>query len=178
MAGIYADHGRKTQREQGGQRNKHMLKGLRRQNAYTWHVKPLLIFAVIVAALFAGGCKGSRESQLVGTWKATQGPGTMTLKEDKTFTLAGGGQQTIGKWSLDGNNVTLKPDTFGGKTKAEALKEIEAIVKKNPAAAQVLEAVKKTLEGMTMTVTEDNKKGTIDIGGGQMKLEFTKEPSK
>ncbi len=155
-----------------------MNQGIRRQNAYTWHVKPLFIFAVIIAALFVGGCKGSRESQLVGTWKASQSGASLDLKEDKTFALGAVGSQTIGKWSLEGSNISLKPDTFGGKTKAEAIKEIDELVKKNPAAAATAGAVKQTLEGMTMVVTEDNKKGSIDIAGGQMKIDFVKDPAK
>ncbi|MEZ0327397.1 MAG: hypothetical protein ACAH95_15980 [Fimbriimonas sp.] len=141
-------------------------------------MKPILILTAIVLALIAGGCKGSRESQIAGTWKATQGPAMLVLKEDKSFSMGAAGNETKGKWSLNGNNVLLSPETFSGKTKAEALKQVDDMVKNNPAAGPMAETVKKTLEGMTMAVSEDNKKGTIDIAGGQMKIEFVKEPSK
>jgi hypothetical protein len=149
------------------------------KSAYTWHVKPLLIFSAIIVALLAAGCKGNRESQLVGSWKPTQGP-TLVLNEDKSYSMGLVGSDVKGKWSLEGNNVLLKPESFGGKTKAEALKQIDDMVKKNPAAAATAPAVKKILDGMTMVVSEDNKKGTMDLDFGMMKqkIEFVKEPAK
>jgi hypothetical protein len=131
-------------------------------------MKPLLSLVIVLTALLLGGCK-NREAEYIGTWTAdTGGLGPLELKSDKTFamTIPAPGQMT-GKWSMSDSGVKLNPENLGGKTKEQALKELEDQIKKTPQLKEFAEPFKKLMNEIELKANEKNSTLTMTTTVGK-----------
>lgn len=116
---------------------------------------PLLLVLTLV------GCKGNREKEVVGTWKA--GQGTVTITEAKTFTTAVktavGEMKLEGPWTMEGNDITLSPKTLNGRSIADLKPQIQKTLPMIPAdkRAQAESFVKDLDTPNVLTLSDDGK---------------------
>jgi len=89
--------------------------------------RALLLTALAAASLFVAGC-GSRDDEVVGTWKNKDEDLTMTFNRDYTMTGNEGPRTTTGKWFVHGDHVKITDVSVNGKLMTDMLKEqIDAI---------------------------------------------------
>lgn len=127
--------------------------------------------AIPLLLLLLVGCKGSREKEVVGTWKMSD---RISYRMDaaKTFTqaasLAGApGNPSIsnkGTWSIDGDKVSIAITDINGKSVSDFKKEIAGRVAKMPGKYQQMfdrlgQAQIYTLAADGKTMTRTNEEG-------------------
>jgi|GEM_PF-3327768 len=135
-------------------------------------MRKLVPFVVLALSVAVIGCK---KESIAGTY--TNAKGNLVLNEGGKFTLGGGSQAIEGTWTQEDKKAVLTPQTFAGKPKAEAMKQLDAAVKAmGPEAAKQLDPVKKMMDRMEMPMSEDGKTLTLSIAGESMT--FTKEAAK
>jgi hypothetical protein len=117
-------------------------------------MKKIPVPLLALALLFVGGCQSN---PLAGSYVGQQG--TLTLKGDNTFfTIATGQTKPLqeGKWSANGNKLTLKLESISGTPIDEF---IEGMAKRVSAADRAkVEAAIRNISGV---VSDDKKSLTI-----------------
>lgn len=157
-----------------------MLKGIRREKAYTCSVKALLIVAALASALLVTGCQ-SAESKVVGKWKGPNNMGGFELKADKTFT-SDPPLQVAGTWKLEDKNVLLATSSVQGKSVKQFMDDTRAAAAKANAPKEMVEQqlkmLESTLKEMKMQVGEDGKTMSFTDPASKQSVTLTKEESK
>lgn len=113
---------------------------------------------LIALALTSVGCKGNRDKDVVGTWKAANL--SMTATEDKKFTSTVNSMLKIdGTWSAEGNDVTFTPTTMMGKPISEVKAKMQTLASRNPQAKEFVDNIDTP---NIMTLSDDGKSMTTN----------------